>query len=252
MLVDEKQFDFVIPRWLTDRDHQDIEHPLVEVGVGVQIEGVDKEGDLEGVVFDANFKQLDELLVRDVVFPCLLELVFVVLLAIHLKYDVDVLRCGKKPLSVVFSHSRFDIVVNYDLLEVGLVVPSVSGWLHREIAIVELLETQFGGEELESLFYQFIISRPQEVNSILVPQLDELEGLQNQSVHHPQVIIDGEVENLVVDHRVDLLSWSAQLRHPIDINLLKQVVNMIISLQLERHLPEEIDYFYVPVEDGEE
>lgn len=105
MLMNKEEFHLVVFARLSDSRHKNIHHLLVHVDGGIQIESVDQDGDLIGVISEANDKQLDELFASDSIFLGFLELLPVVLLAVHLEDNINVFSRDQETLSVVLGNS---------------------------------------------------------------------------------------------------------------------------------------------------
>jgi hypothetical protein len=87
----------------------------------IHVEQVNQHGDFRRILFHASYEQVDELVVSDLTFLGLDELLVIVLVAVHLEHDEGVFSCHQKAFSVVLSHSLLCIVVNDDLFEEGLI-----------------------------------------------------------------------------------------------------------------------------------
>jgi hypothetical protein len=64
--------------------------------------------------------------VGNFIFLGLLELLIVVLFAIHLEHDKNVFSSHQEALSIVLGHSLLNVVVDHDFFVVSLVVFSVG------------------------------------------------------------------------------------------------------------------------------
>jgi len=124
--MEEEQLEFVVLDAFLDTLHQDVHNPAVDILSWVQVADINESSNLEGVIADAQDEQVNELLVGDLGLGSLLELLVVVFFAIHLEHDVDVFSCYQEPLSVVLGDSGFNLIVNYNLLVVRLVVLAIS------------------------------------------------------------------------------------------------------------------------------
>ena len=124
--MDVEKLDLMMLNGVVNCSHYDRHHPLVHVNLKVQVIGVDQHGNLETVIPEANDEEVTILFRSNVRLLGLHKLLIVVLLAVHLEDNVDVLSCHKESLSVVLNNSRLDIIINNNLLIVSLVVPSVG------------------------------------------------------------------------------------------------------------------------------
>ena len=93
VLMEVEELVLVEEDALADGAHQDIHHALVHVSFRLHIAGVDQDGNSEGVIAKANYKQVDKLLARYIALWRILKLLIVVLLAVHLEDDVNVFGC---------------------------------------------------------------------------------------------------------------------------------------------------------------
>jgi hypothetical protein len=94
VLMDEEQLDLMEVDRLLDGQHDYVQHLLVHVHHLVQVQSVDQDSNLEGIILQAVNEQIHELLVVDVVLLDLTELVIVILFAVHFKHNVDVFWCN--------------------------------------------------------------------------------------------------------------------------------------------------------------
>ena len=94
----------------------------------VQIKRVDENADFVTIISQAYFEELDEFLVSDVVLLCVQELPLVVLFAVHLEHNVDVLVRHKEAFPVVLTGSLFNLalICYNNFFVVGLVVLPIA------------------------------------------------------------------------------------------------------------------------------
>lgn len=93
MLMEVEEFMLVEVDRLSDGAHEDVHHSVVHIIVGIQIACVNQDSDPKRVVPQTNDEEIDKLAVSDLILGRQLELIIVVLLAIHFEDDVDILGC---------------------------------------------------------------------------------------------------------------------------------------------------------------
>jgi hypothetical protein len=119
--------------------------------LNIEIQSVDNHSNLEGITLDADYEQINELLVWNLIFFCGYKWLIVVFFAIHLENNVDIISCHQELLSVVLGYSLFNgTIIDHDFFIVSLVVLSVSGSFDRKVLFVEHLQVKFGGVLVES------------------------------------------------------------------------------------------------------
>lgn len=221
VLMDEEKFHLVEFARFSDSTHENVHHFGVHVDCWVDVESVYQNGNLVRVISQTNNKQLNELFAGDTFLFGILELLPVVLFAVHLEDDKDVLSRDKKSLSVILSNSLFDIIIDDDLLVVSLVVFSVSGGFEREGLLEEERQIQLGGVLIEGEFDKLIVTLIQELEGVLVSELDESQLAEDLRVDDSKVIVDGLIEHHMINQRIDRLTNSPYPFNPIDIDVLK-------------------------------
>tara|TARA_B110000285_G_C14925223_1_gene514663 strand:+ start:456 stop:806 length:351 start_codon:yes stop_codon:yes gene_type:complete len=111
-----------------------------------QIQSVDQHSNLEGVILDANGKQVDELFVSNLFLLGGNKFLIIVFFAVHFKNDVNIVCCDEKSLSVVLGFSVLDRATgDNDLFVVSLVVLSVRGRFDGESLGVKHFEVKLCG-----------------------------------------------------------------------------------------------------------
>jgi len=89
------------------------------------MEGVQQDSDFVGVILKANLKEINELPMSDLAFGRALELLVVVLLAVHFKNDEDLFCRDEESLPVVLGDASLNLVVDHDFFVESLAVPSI-------------------------------------------------------------------------------------------------------------------------------
>mmetsp|Transcript_30406 Transcript_30406/g.46574 ORF Transcript_30406/g.46574 Transcript_30406/m.46574 type:complete len:283 (-) Transcript_30406:9-857(-) len=249
----EKQEDlhFHELRGFLYRLNDDIHHDLVHISRG-QVSRIDEHGNLEGVILEADDEQVHELLRSYLVLRSLLEGLVVVFLAVHLEHDIDVSGCDEEALAIVEHYSSVDFACNDDLFEVGLVVSSIRRSFHGLLFLEVLLQVYLNCILLEAESYHIVIPGLKQMKRIRVPQLYELQLLHNLRVDDPEVVSEGLVHDHVVDMHAHHFVGSPQPLHPVDIDVLKQQIDLREGLHVLDELPQELNDFRVVVEDAEE
>lgn len=184
------------------------------------------------------------------------EMTIVVSFAVHLQHHVDFFLFDEEPFTVVLADTAFDIIVNQDLLVIGLSVLTNALRFENNVCDVfeEKLDINFRRLLGESNSDQFPVSLFQEMQSVLVPQLNELQDSQDLRVDNPQFIIYRLVEHNVVDVRVQFLSLSSQNVNSININVVQyfiDLVRFVLYVHLADQSSEELDQIWVLVVDTE-
>ena len=105
----------------------------------------------ERIILQADFKELDELIMLDEIQVHSHEVINVVLLTVHFKHKDDLFWCDQESFSVVLGHSLLNLIVDKYLLKKGLIVLSVTVALQDFLFHFENLHWYFGGEFLEGL-----------------------------------------------------------------------------------------------------
>ena len=126
MLMKEEQFHLMEFHRFFDCVHQNLHHLLIHIFSGPQEHRIDQSCDLEGIVPQAGDEELDELLMDDIIFLSLNELLIKIFFTIHLEDIVNIIRWHQESLSVVECNSRFNGIVDDDDLIIGWSVLSVT------------------------------------------------------------------------------------------------------------------------------
>jgi hypothetical protein len=126
MLVEVEQFVLVKEGRLLYRAEEYVHHSLIHIE-GCHIAGVDQECNAERVILQTNGKQFNHLFMAYGIFGGTQKLFIVVFLAVHFKYDVDILGRCQESLSVILGHARLHVIIDDDLFIVCLVILPVGG-----------------------------------------------------------------------------------------------------------------------------
>ena len=94
VLMDKKQLHLMVKSRILNGHQYDVHHLLINVFLYVQIQGVDDHSDLKRITSDACNEQIDELLVRNLIFLCRNEFLVVIFFAVHLEHNVDIISCN--------------------------------------------------------------------------------------------------------------------------------------------------------------
>jgi hypothetical protein len=108
-----------------DALHKNVEHFKIKVNLGLDVEAINDEPNFERVIPYADYEQLNELCMSYFIFLSLLELLVIVLFAVHLEHNEDILSCDQEALSVILSNPLLNLIVNNNFLIVSLIVLSV-------------------------------------------------------------------------------------------------------------------------------
>lgn len=191
----------------------------------------------------------------DVVLFHLRELVVVVLLAVHLEDDVDVLWRDQEPLAVVLGNTGLNVVVDDDLLIVGLVVLSVTLALEDGFSlelVAELVDVDLGRILVEGRPDDLIVSCVQQVHGVTVTKLHESQMAKDRGIYDSQVVVDCLVEDHVVDKLVHLLTGLSKLVDSVDINELEELFNLLVWWDSFYEESDEVEQLVVLEVDAEE
>ena len=174
MCMEVEQLDFMVCYRFGQRLHKNVHYLWGHIRLVKESE-VDVRCNFERVIHNAELEQFDELILCDLRQIHLQKVQIVVLLTVHLEHKVNFLWRDKEPLTVVLSNPRFNVVINKDLLIVGLVVLPVSMTLNDFLLQVENLHWNFGSKFLKCLSDKFPIPCFQEMARIFVSELHKLQ-----------------------------------------------------------------------------
>lgn len=90
------------------------------------------------------------------------------------------------------------------------------------------------------------------MNGILVSQLDVLEVPHDLHVDDSKVIVDGLVENHVINQLLDLLSLGSDSLNSIDVDVLKKLVNLLMIMDLVNQGSKELNQWLIVILDAKE
>jgi len=80
-----------------------------------------------------------------------------------------------------------------------------------------------------------------EANRVFVSELHKSALPHDLTVHDSEVIINGLIENHMVNNRVNLFSYRSDLLNAIDINELQQLVYLVVLMNLVNERPQELN-----------
>lgn len=158
VLVEDEKFRFMIKHWFFDGSHENIHHLLIKISTWRDVEAVNEDSNLKGIILQTDDEELNELLMSDLILFRFLKLRCIVFFAVHTENDIDILCCLEEPFSVVLGYSWFNVVVDYDFLIVGLVIDSVCGCLHGLILLSKYSHVDFDCVLHKRKLNQFIVS----------------------------------------------------------------------------------------------
>ena len=87
---------------------------------------------------------------------------------------------------------------------------------------------------------------------ILISHLKKLQLSKNLTIHNPKVVINGLIENHVVDHLVDLLANCSDLFDSILIDVLEETVDLFVGVDFVDEFTEELNEILVLEIDAKE
>lgn len=124
--------------------------------------------------------------------------------------------------------------------------------LQTDALLVELIHIKLGGHFIESKPNNLIIPLLEELLGILVSQLDEPELSQNLCIHDSEIIVNGLVEDHMIDMSINDFSNGPDSLNTININILKHLINPLwLILELVDECSEEFYEVWVVVVDAE-
>jgi hypothetical protein len=103
--MDQEELHLMVFYRIPDSIQNDVHHLLIYVLLHIQVQSVDDHSNLERITFDTYDKQINELLVCNLIFLGGNKLFIVIFFAVHLKYNIDVISCDQEFLSVVLGYS---------------------------------------------------------------------------------------------------------------------------------------------------
>ena len=90
------------------------------------------------------------------------------------------------------------------------------------------------------------------MNCVGVPQLDKLKLLEDHRVNDSQLVIDCPVKDHVIDCLANLLCGLADPIDSVDVDVFKELVDLLYSGKFLNQLSEEIDELWILVVDAQE
>ena len=170
--------------WSLDWLHNYVHVRRKNVGL-LQMSQVNVHRHFERVILQSKLEQLFELSVGDFFGVCHQEVLWVVLLGIHLQHEINFFWRHQESLSVILSDSFFDSVVDQQLFVKCLVVFSVTAgfyWVIFEIFLLKISQIKFCGHLGEGDPDKFIVTLLKEVQGVVIPHLDKLQLADNLRV----------------------------------------------------------------------
>jgi len=92
----------------------------------------------------------------------------------------------------------------------------------------------------------------QELQGILISELDKLKLREHRTIYNSEIFINSLVEHHVINEGAHRVSLGSQPLQPINIDVLKQPVDLLVGRQLLDEDSEELYDVFVVVENAEE
>ena len=90
------------------------------------------------------------------------------------------------------------------------------------------------------------------MDSVFISELDELNVSHDLHVNNSKIIINSLIKHHMINQRLDLLSFCPDPLDSININVLKQLVNLLVAVDFVNQCSQEINQRLIVILDAEE